>query len=113
VAVEVPSLGGLFLYPFAHLSLLDLHGRVRVDVSPRGGPVHIESNTARVSGWRGWVASGVTNTAHYNPENTRKVVLVTPDARLWGPQTPTNLRLLGLFAAGCLLTLAIARVRLR
>jgi hypothetical protein len=56
VAVEVPSLGGLFLYPFAHLSLLDLHGRVRVDVSPRGGPVHIESNSARVSGWRGWVA---------------------------------------------------------
>jgi hypothetical protein len=56
---------------------------------------------------------GSSITARYNPENTRKVVLVTEDAGLWGPHTPVNLRLLGLFAAACLLTLAIARVRLR
>ena len=56
---------------------------------------------------------GSAITARYNPANPKKVALVTTDARLWGPHTPENLRLLGLFAAASLMTIAIARVRAR
>jgi Protein of unknown function (DUF3592) len=50
----------------------------------------------------------------YDPAQHTKVVLVATDAPLGGPQTPNNLKLLGIFAAACVLLLAIARVtRLR
>jgi uncharacterized protein DUF3592 len=51
--------------------------------------------------------------ARYNPPNNKKVELLTPDAGLWGPHTPANLKVLGILLAACLLSLAIARVRPR
>jgi hypothetical protein len=50
----------------------------------------------------------------YDPAQHTKVVLVATDTPLGGPQAPNNLKLLGFFAAACVLLLAIARItRLR
>jgi hypothetical protein len=53
---------------------------------------------------------GTPIAVHYDPANHKKAVLVVTDMPLGGPRTPANLRLLGFFAASCVLLLAISRV---
>ena len=53
---------------------------------------------------------GTSIAVHYDPANHKEAVLVVTDMPLGGPRTPANLRLLGFFAASCVLLLAIARV---
>jgi hypothetical protein len=49
-------------------------------------------------------------TVHYDPANHQEAVLVQTDMPRGGPQTPGNLRLLGLCAASCLVLVTIARI---
>jgi hypothetical protein len=47
---------------------------------------------------------------HYDPANPRKAIVFEAGMPLGGPRTPDNLKLLGFFAASCVVLLAIARV---
>ncbi|HEX3822548.1 MAG TPA: DUF3592 domain-containing protein [Candidatus Sulfotelmatobacter sp.] len=53
---------------------------------------------------------GTAISVHYDPAHLSKAVLVATDMPLGGPQTPNNLKLLGFFAALCVVLLAIARI---
>jgi|SRR5450631_3210087 len=53
---------------------------------------------------------GTPIAVHYDPASPTKAVLVVTDMPLGGPQTPANLRLLGIAAASCIVLLAIARI---
>jgi acyl transferase domain-containing protein len=68
---------------------------------------------ARIEQMQEWVdehPAGTPIEVHYDPTNHGKAVLVTTDMPMGGPQTPTNLKLLGFFAGSCALLLAIARI---
>jgi Protein of unknown function (DUF3592) len=59
-----------------------------------------------------WVDAHPKGTAiavHYDPASHTKAVLVVTDMPLGGSPTPSNLRLLGVAAASCVVLLAIAR----
>jgi hypothetical protein len=49
---------------------------------------------------------------HYHPLHLKQAALVATDMPLGGPRTPSNLKLLGIFAAACATLLAIAKIRL-
>jgi hypothetical protein len=57
---------------------------------------------------------GTPIVVHYDPANHGEAVLVRTDMPRGGPRTPNNLKVLGVFAAACVLLLTIARItRLR
>jgi len=53
---------------------------------------------------------GTPIAVHYNPANHRQAVQVATDMPLGGPRTPSNMRLLGIFAAASAVLLTIARI---
>ena len=54
---------------------------------------------------------GTPIAVHYDPEKHEKAVLVATDSMLMGgPRTPSNLKLLQVAAASCLVLLTIARI---
>jgi hypothetical protein len=64
--------------------------------------------------WAEQHPDGTPMIVHYNPADPGQAALVTTDMPRGGPQTSNNLKLLGFFAAACVLLLALARVtRLR
>jgi Protein of unknown function (DUF3592) len=53
---------------------------------------------------------GTRVTVHYDPRNPKKAVLVMTDMPLGGPRTPSNMKLLEIAGASCLVLLTIARI---
>lgn len=69
--------------------------------------------TGQIEQMQNWVRehpAGTPIAVRYDPANHAKAVLVETDMPRGGPQTPNNLKLLGFFAVGCAVFLAIARV---
>jgi hypothetical protein len=71
---------------------------------------HPAAQVERMEDWVEEHPEGTPMVAHYDPANHRKAALVTTDMPLGGPRTPDNLKLLGFFAAACVLLLTIARI---
>jgi hypothetical protein len=66
-------------------------------------------------GLQEWVEThpkGTPIALHYDPISQRKAVLVVTDMPLGGPQTPGNLKLLGVAAASCVVFLVVSRIML-
>ena len=60
-----------------------------------------------------WVEAhppGTPIAMRYDPGNHKKAVLAVNDMPRGGPHTPNNLKLLGFFAASCVVLLTIARI---
>lgn len=53
---------------------------------------------------------GTLIAVHYDPTNHRKAALVRTDMPMGGPRTPSNMKLLGFFAAASAVLLSIARI---
>ena len=64
----------------------------------------------RMQEWVDANPEGTPIAVHYDPATHRKAVLDVTDMPLGGPQTPGDLRLLEIAAAGCVVLLTIARI---
>ncbi|MFZ1009211.1 MAG: DUF3592 domain-containing protein [Candidatus Sulfotelmatobacter sp.] len=64
----------------------------------------------RMQEWVDAHPEGTPIAVHYDPASHGKAVLVVTDMPLGGPQTPGDLRLLEIAAAGCVVLLTIARI---
>jgi hypothetical protein len=77
------------------------------------GP-HPAAQVEQMEDWINEHSEGTLIVVRYDPASHTKAILATTDMPLAGPQTPNNLKLLGFFAAACVLLLTISRfTRLR
>jgi len=75
-----------------------------------------EYPTGRLDRMQEWAAAhpqGAAIAVHYDPANHKNAALVVTDMPLGGPRTPDNLKLLAIFAVGCVVMLSIARLMLK
>jgi len=64
----------------------------------------------RLEEWVDAHPEGTPIVVHYDPANPGKVALVVTDMPGGGPRTPSNLRVLGVFAVACAALLGVARI---
>ncbi len=108
---------GGYYYIDCHITYLIGAEEIATRVLSRSAPA--PNVLARNNPWalvdqlQSWVEEhpqGTPIAVHYNPTNHRKAALVSTDMPLGGPRTPSNMRLLGIFAATSAVLLAIARI---
>jgi len=64
----------------------------------------------RMQVWVDEHPQGTLISVHYDPANPRRAGLVETDMPLGGPHTPSNLKLLGIFAISSVVLLTLARI---
>lgn len=86
--------------------------RILSQVVPSPGRASFPDPMIRIGQMQDW-ANGHPRDArirvHYNPAHPKEAVLAETDMPMGGPHTPSNLRLLGGFAAACLFLLMIGK----